>query len=75
MSKCCKERAEATRHRIKQVQARYDYIMDKDNPYYRIFGTESERLLDANWQVKVLNRLKKIQINNLCDCTQNKNNE
>ena len=75
MSKCCKERDEATRYRIKQVQARYDYIMDKDNPYYRIFGTESERLLDANWQVKLLNRLKKIQINNLCDCTQNKNNE
>jgi hypothetical protein len=57
------------------VQARYDFIMDKYNPYYRIFGTESERLLDANWQVKVLNRLKKIQLNNLCKSTQNKNNE
>ena len=68
-------RDKATRFRIKQVQARYNFIMAKDNPYYRIFGTESERLLDANWQVKVLNRLKKIQLNNLCKSTQNKNNE
>ena len=75
MSNCCKERDEATRYRIKQVQARYDFIMDKDNPNYRIFGSESNRLLDAYWQIKVLRRLKKIQINNLCKSTQNKNNE
>ena len=31
-------RDKATRFRIKQVQARYDFIMDKDNPNYRIFG-------------------------------------
>jgi hypothetical protein len=49
--------------------------MDKDNPNYRTFGTESNRLLDAYWQIKVLRRLKKIQINNLCKSTQNKNNE
>ena len=68
-------RDKATRFRIKQVQARYDFIMAKDNPNYRTFGTESNRLLDAYWQIKVLRRLKKIQLNNLCDCTQNKNNE
>ena len=68
-------RDKATRFRIKQVQARYDFIMDKDNPNYRTFGSESDRLLDAYWQIKVLRRLKKIQINNLCKSTQNKNNE
>ena len=70
-----KEKIKRVNNMLQILSVRYDYIMSKDNPYYRIFGTESERLLDANWQVKVLNRLKKIQINNLCDCTQNKNNE
>jgi len=41
------------------LSVRYDYIMSKDNPYYRIFGTESERLLDANFNIRVQNRLTK----------------
>ena len=37
--------------------------MDKDNPYYRIFGTESERRLAAYWQIlTVLRRLQKIRL-------------
>jgi len=37
--------------------------MAKDNPYYRIFGTESERLLDANFNIRVQNRLTKYKFN------------
>ena len=59
-------RDKATRFRIKQVQARYDYIMAKDNPNYRTFGTESERLLDANFNIRVQNRLRKYKTNLLC---------
>jgi hypothetical protein len=52
--------------------------MDKDNPNYRIFGSESNRLLDAYWQIKVLRRLKKYKLITCAKArktkTMNKNN-
>jgi hypothetical protein len=48
------------------LSVRYDYIMAKDNPYYRIFGTESERLLDANFNIITQNRLTKYKTRLLC---------
>ena len=41
------------------LSVRYDYIIAKDNPYYRIFGAKSERLLDANFNIRTQNRLTK----------------
>ena len=75
MSKCCSEVAHTTRKRIEQMEARLAYILDKDNPYFRIFGTESERLKDADWTREVIKRLRVIQVNNLCKCTQTKEDE
>ena len=48
------------------LSVRYDYIIAKDNPYYRIFGTESERLLDANFNIRTQNRLTKYKTKLLC---------
>ena len=58
-----KEKIKRVRNMLQILSVRYDYIMDRDNPYYRIFGTESERLLDANFNIKVQNRLTKYKFN------------
>ena len=58
-----KEKIKRVRNMLKILSVRYDYIMDRDNPYYRIFGTESERLLDANFNIRVQNRLTKYKFN------------
>ena len=58
-----KEKIKKVRNMLKILSVRYDYIMDRDNPYYRIFGTESERLLDANFNIRVQNRLTKYKFN------------
>ncbi len=58
-----KEKIKRVRNMLKILSVRYDYIMDKNNPYYRIFGTESERLLDANFNIRVQNRLTKYKFN------------
>jgi predicted methyltransferase len=71
MSNCCSVVAHTTRKRIEQLETRLAYILSKDNPYFRIFGTESERMQDADWTREVIKRLRQIQVNNLCKCTQN----
>ncbi len=58
-----KEKIKRVRNMLQILSVRYDYIMDRDNPYYRIFGTESERLLDANFNIRVQNRLTKYKFN------------
>ena len=58
-----KEKIKRVRNMLQILSVRYDYIMAKDNPYYRIFGTESERLLDANFNIRVQNRLRKYKFN------------
>ena len=58
-----KEKIKKVRNMLQILSVRYDYIMDRDNPYYRIFGTESERLLDANFNIRVQNRLTKYKFN------------
>jgi hypothetical protein len=62
-----------TKKKIKRItkmlqilNVRYDYIMAKDNPYYRIFGKPSERLMDAAWNLKVQKRLKTRKTDLLC---------
>ncbi len=54
-----KEKIKRVNNMLQILSVKYDYIMSKDNPYYRIFGTESERLLDANFNIRVQNRLTK----------------
>jgi hypothetical protein len=61
-----KEKIKRVNNMLQILSVRYDYIMAKDNPYYRIFGTESERLLDANFNIRVQNRLRKYKTNLLC---------
>lgn len=58
-----KEKIKRVNNMLQILSVRYDYIMDKNNPYYRIFGTESERLLDANFNIRVQNRLTKYKFN------------
>jgi hypothetical protein len=58
-----KEKIKRVNNMLQILSVRYDYIMAKDNPYYRIFGTESERLLDANFNIRVQNRLTKYKFN------------
>ena len=58
-----KEKIKRVNNMLQILSIRYDYIMDRDNPYYRIFGTESERLLDANFNIRVQNRLRKYKFN------------
>jgi len=58
-----KEKIKRVNNMLQILSVRYDYIMDRDNPYYRIFGTESERLLDANFNIRVQNRLRKYKFN------------
>ena len=58
-----KEKIKRVGNMLQILSVRYDYIMAKDNPYYRIFGTESERLLDANFNIRVQNRLRKYKFN------------
>ncbi len=58
-----KEKIKRVNNMLQILSVRYDYIMDRDNPYYRIFGTESERLLDANFNIRVQNRLTKYKFN------------
>lgn len=61
-----KEKIKRVNNMLQILFVRYDYIMAKDNPYYRIFGTESERILDANFNIRVQNRLRKYKTNLLC---------
>ena len=63
---CNREKIIRVNSMLQILSVRYDYIIDKDNPYYRIFGTESERLLDANFNIRVQNRLRKYKTNLLC---------
>lgn len=58
-----KEKIKRVNNMLQILSVRYDYIMDKNNPYYRIFGTESERILDANFNIRVQNRLRKYKFN------------
>ncbi len=58
-----KEKIKRVNNMLQILSVRYDYIMAKDNPYYRIFGTESERILDANFNIRVQNRLRKYKFN------------
>lgn len=58
-----KEKIKRVNNMLQILSVRYNYIMDKDNPYYRIFGTESERILDANFNIRVQNRLRKYKFN------------
>ena len=61
-----KDKIKRVNNMLQILSVRYDYIMDRNNPYYRIFGTESERLLDANFNIRVQNRLTKYKTNLLC---------
>jgi len=61
-----REKIKSVNSMLQILSVRYDYIMAKDNPYYRIFGTESERLLDANFNIRVQNRLTKYKTRLLC---------
>ena len=61
-----KEKIKSINSMLQILSVRYDYIMAKDNPYYRIFGTESERLLDANFNIRTQNRLTKYKTRLLC---------
>ena len=61
-----REKIKSVNSMLQILSVRYDYIMAKDNPYYRIFGTESERLLDANFNIRVQNRLRKYKTRLLC---------
>ena len=61
-----KDKIKRVNSMLQILSVRYDYIMAKDNPYYRIFGTESERLLDANFNIRVQNRLTKYKTRLLC---------
>lgn len=61
-----KEKIKRVNNMLQILSVRYDYIMAKDNPYYRIFGTESERLLDANFNIRTQNRLTKYKTRLLC---------
>lgn len=61
-----KEKIKQVNNMLQILSVRYDYIMAKDNPYYRIFGAESERLLDANFNIRVQNRLTKYKTRLLC---------
>jgi hypothetical protein len=61
-----KEKIKSVNSMLQILSVRYDYIIDKDNPYYRIFGTESERLLDANFNIRTQNRLTKYKTRLLC---------
>ena len=61
-----KEKIKRVNNMLQILSVRYDYIMDRNNPYYRIFGNESERLLDANFNIRVQNRLTKYKTNLLC---------
>jgi hypothetical protein len=61
-----KEKIKSVNSMLQILSVRYDYIMAKDNPYYRIFGTESERLLDANFNIRTQNRLTKYKTRLLC---------
>ena len=63
---CNREKIIRLNSMLQILSVRYDYIIDKYNPYYRIFGTESERLLDANFNIRVQNRLRKYKTNLLC---------
>ena len=58
-----KDKIKRVNNMLQILSVRYDYIMDRNNPYYRIFGTESERLLDANFNIRVQNRLTKYKFN------------
>ena len=61
-----KDKIKQIRNMLKILSVRYDYIMAKDNPYYRIFGAESERLLDANFNIRTQNILTKYKTRLLC---------
>ncbi len=61
-----KDKIKRVNSMLQILSVRYDYIMAKDNPYYRIFGTESERLLDANFNIRTQNRLTKYKTRLLC---------
>ena len=61
-----KEKIKRVNNMLQILSVRYDYIMAKNNPYYRIFGTESERLLDANFNIRTQNRLTKYKTRLLC---------
>ena len=61
-----KDKIKRVNNMLQILSVRYDYIMAKDNPYYRIFGAESERLLDANFNIRVQNRLTKYKTRLLC---------
>jgi hypothetical protein len=61
-----KDKIKRVNSMLQILSVRYDYIIAKDNPYYRIFGTESERLLDANFNIRVQNRLTKYKTRLLC---------
>jgi len=61
-----REKIKSVNSMLQILSVRYDYIMAKDNPYYRIFGTESERLLDANFNIRTQNRLTKYKTRLLC---------
>jgi hypothetical protein len=61
-----KDKIKRVNSMLQILSVRYDYIMAKDNPYYRIFGAESERLLDANFNIRTQNRLTKYKTRLLC---------
>jgi len=61
-----KDKIKRVNSMLQILSVRYDYIIAKDNPYYRIFGTESERLLDANFNIRTQNRLTKYKTRLLC---------